>query len=138
MLSPRTLAFTQTQLYWECRCKCASEEFPFRIPLELSERWQRYFKQPELQDKLKTHVLNQHADSRLGEDHIPRLSLAWHNLVVLYSEKDVTFEQDKLVALSGILADLFAQKMGTDYLAGIWKITLLNDLLWEKRCRQIR
>ncbi|KAM5341800.1 hypothetical protein ACJ41O_014831 [Fusarium nematophilum] len=130
MLSPRTLAFAKTQVFWECRCKRASEEFPSEYPIELFEKWHRDFEQPRLQNKLKTHGLNHHADSRLGDDRMPRLSLAWHNLVILYSRKDITFEQDKLVAVSG-LADLFAAQMGTDYIAGLWKSTLLKDLLWE-------
>lgn len=130
MLSPRTLAFTKAQLFWECRCKRASEEFPSEYPIELFEKWQRGFEQPYLHNKLKTYTLNRHADGRLGDDHIPRLSLAWHNLVMLYSRKDMTFEKDKLVAISG-LAILFSQQMGIDYFAGLWKFTLLSDLLWE-------
>lgn len=127
MLSPRTLAFTKTQLYWECRCKGASEEFPSEYPIELFERRKREFKQPELHNKLKVKAINDHADGRLGSDHIPRLSLAWHNLVMLYSRKHMTFEQDKLIAING-LASLFAQLIKSDYLAGLWKSTLLSDL----------
>ncbi|KAL3952359.1 hypothetical protein ACCO45_012302 [Purpureocillium lilacinum] len=130
MLSPRTLAFAKAQVFWECRCKRASEEFPSEYPTELFEKWHRDFEQPHLQNRLKTHALNHHADSRLGDNHIPRLSLAWHNLVMLYSRKDITFSQDKLVAIGG-LADLFATQMGTYYFAGLWKSTLLEDLLWE-------
>lgn len=130
MLSPRTLAFAESQLFWECRCKRASEEFPSEFPIELFEKWQRDFDQPDLHDKLKIHALNQHADSRFGDKRIARLSLAWHNLVMLYSTKEITFEQDKLVAVAG-LAGLFAQQMGTDYIAGLWRITLLSDLLWK-------
>lgn len=130
MLSPRTLAFAKAQLFWECRCNRASEEFPSEYPIELFEKRQRYFEQPNLHNRLKLHDLNHHADSRLGDNHIPRVSLAWHNLVMLYSRKDMTFEEDKLVAISG-LAVLFSQKMGIDYFAGLWKFTLLSDLLWE-------
>lgn len=130
MLSPRTLAFSKTQVFWECRCKRASEEFPSDFPIESFEMNQMYFKQPLLQNKLKVHALNRNADSRLGDDPIRRLSLAWHNLVMLYSTKDMTFEEDKLVAISG-LAELFAAQMGTSYFAGLWKSTLLKDLLWE-------
>jgi hypothetical protein len=107
-----------------------SEEFPLEYPIEHFEKMQRGYEQPGLLSALKTHFLNHYTDGRLGDDHIPWLSLAWHNLVMLYSRKDITFEDDKLVAISG-LADLFAQQMGTEYIAGLWKITLLSDLLWE-------
>jgi len=108
LLSPRTLGFAKAQLFWECRCDRFSEEFPFGYPSELFERHQRGFPQPGIQDKLKTHSLNHHADSRFEDDHARRLSLAWHNLVMHYSEKEITYEQDKLPAISGI-ASLFAQ-----------------------------
>ncbi|KAL5327809.1 hypothetical protein ACEPPN_005514 [Leptodophora sp. 'Broadleaf-Isolate-01'] len=49
---------------------------------------------------------------------------------MLYSRKDVTFEKDKLFAISG-LANLFGHQMGTEYFAGPWKIALISDLLWE-------
>lgn len=42
----------------------------------------------------------------------------------------MTYEQDKLPAISG-LASFFAKQLGTDYLAGLWRSTLLSDLLWE-------
>jgi hypothetical protein len=130
LLSPRTLGFAKEQLFWECRCDRCCEEFPFGYPSELFERRQRDFPQPGIQDRLKTHSLNYHADSRFEENHARRLSLAWHNLVMHYSRNEMTYEQDKLPAISGI-ASLFAQKLGTDYLAGLWRSTLLSDLLWE-------
>ena len=130
LLSPRTLGFAKAQLFWECRCNHSSEEFPFGYPSELFERRQRDFPQPGIQDKLKTYSLSHHADSRFEDDHARRLSLAWHNLVMHYSRNEMTYEQDKLPAISG-LASLFAQQLCADYLAGLWRSTLLSDLLWE-------
>ncbi|CAG7555310.1 unnamed protein product [Fusarium equiseti] len=129
LLSPRTLGFTESQLFWECRCNRSCEEFPSGYPSELFERWQRDFPQPGLQGKLKIHSLSHYADGRFQDDRGRRLSLAWHNLVMDYSKNSITYEQDKLPAISG-LASLFAQQLGTAYHAGLWSSTLLSDLLW--------
>lgn len=130
MLSPRTLAFTKTQLFWECRCKRACDEFPSGYPVEYFDKPPMTFELPSLESKLKTQALVSQDDSRLGKNLTKQLSLAWHNLVMLYSRQNITFEQDKLVAISG-LAILFAQQVRGEYLAGLWKPTLLADLLWE-------
>ena len=130
LLSPRTLGFAKAQLFWECRCNRSSEEFRFGYPSELFERRQRDFPQPGIQDKLKTDSLSHHMDGRFKDTHNRRLSLAWHNLVMDYSRKEITYEQDKLPAISG-LASLFAQQLGTAYLAGLWRSTILSDLLWR-------
>lgn len=129
VLSSRTLAFSREQLFWECRCKRACEEFPLEYPTELFEKWERDFEQPDLRDKLKVSLLSRHADSR-SEDQVDRLNLAWHNLVMLYSGLDMTFEKDKLIAISGLSA-LFSKQLKQNYLAGLWGSTLMVDLLWE-------
>ncbi|KAK6843408.1 hypothetical protein PG987_004268 [Apiospora arundinis] len=130
MLSPRTLAYTKTQLFWECRAKRACEEFPSGYPVEYFEKPPTLFGLPSLESQLKTQSLLGKDDHRIGRSSISQLSLAWHNLVMLYSSRNITFEQDKLVAIGG-LATLFGQQMGGIYLAGLWRSTLLNDLLWE-------
>jgi hypothetical protein len=128
MLSPRTLAFTKTQLFWECRRKRACDEFPSGYPVEYFDKPPMTFELPSLDSKLKTQALVSQDDSRLGKNLTEQLSLAWHNLVMLYSRQNITFEQDKLVVISG-LAILFAQQVRGEYLAGLWKPTLLADLL---------
>ncbi|RDL31802.1 Uncharacterized protein BP5553_09204 [Venustampulla echinocandica] len=130
MLSPRTLAFTKTQLFWECRRKRACDEFPSGYPVEYFDKPPITFKLPSLDSKLKTQALIGREDSRLGKNLTVQLSLAWHNLVMLYSRQNISFEQDKLVAISG-LAIVFAQQVRGQYLAGLWRPTLLDDLLWE-------
>ncbi|WAO92641.1 HET domain-containing protein [Fusarium falciforme] len=67
MLSPRTLAFTKTQLFWECRCKRACDEFPSGYPVEYFDKPPMTFELPSLDSKLKTQALIGKEDSRLGE-----------------------------------------------------------------------
>lgn len=47
-----------------------------------------------------------------------------------YTLRDITVPSDKLVALAG-LAEQFQTVNGDQYLAGLWRKTLLFDLLWK-------
>jgi hypothetical protein len=53
----------------------------------------------------------------------------WNCVVSIYSQCELTFEQDKLVALAGVAGAMKVQ-MGCDYLAGMWHIELEQNLLW--------
>lgn len=130
MLSSRTLAFTKTQLFWECRCSRACEEFTSGYPDEYFDTPPMNFELPCLNHILNTQTLVGKNDERLGKGLKPQLNLPWHNFVMLYSRRDITFEKDKLIAISGI-AQVFAQEIKGEYVAGLWKSNLLNDLLWE-------
>lgn len=56
---------------------------------------------------------------------------AWYHLVYIYNTRNLTYEDDKLPALSG-LASKFQQIHGDTYLAGLWRGDLLNGLQWYK------
>lgn len=53
----------------------------------------------------------------------------WYELVEQYSPAKTTVQCDKLLALAGI-AEGFQRVTGDTYLAGLWKESLQNDLLW--------
>lgn len=54
----------------------------------------------------------------------------WNTIVSKYSGRALTYEKDKLPALSGTAKLTPQWKSGQQYLAGLWEKTLLNDLLW--------
>ncbi len=54
----------------------------------------------------------------------------WFQIVEEYSGRQLTRQNDKLVALSGI-ATRIQQDSGYHYLAGLWRESLLLDLLWH-------
>lgn len=54
----------------------------------------------------------------------------WHRLVEKYSELEISFEKDRLPALSG-LAKQFQERMKYRYLAGLWESDLCNELRWR-------
>ncbi|EIW52269.1 uncharacterized protein TRAVEDRAFT_135799, partial [Trametes versicolor FP-101664 SS1] len=61
-----------------------------------------------------------------------RLHAAWWKVVVDYTQRSITSPTDKLVACGAIAAE-FGRVLSTEYLAGLWRDTQLNDLLWFKR-----
>lgn len=116
LLAPRILHFGSEQLFWECRELNACESYPEGLWEEMyTLAWKRNF----------THTGLSHVPSR-------KLMIIWHKLVEQYTKCSLTMDEDKLVAISGI-AKLVQRKLEDDYLAGLWRRSLLEDLLWEVR-----
>ena len=103
LLSPRTLHFSKTELFWECRHCDASESFPNGLP--------------EFENK---HVF--------VRDRKP-LSEIWHTIVRLYAAAKLSFRKDKKVAISGI-ARLVQKDTQDQCLAGLWRNDIELQLLW--------
>ncbi|OJT09456.1 hypothetical protein TRAPUB_14059 [Trametes pubescens] len=57
------------------------------------------------------------------------LHWAWSEAIGDYTRRTVTKPGDKLVAFAAI-AELFQRTWRAEYLAGLWRPTLLQDLLW--------
>ncbi|KAK4183448.1 HET-domain-containing protein [Podospora australis] len=55
---------------------------------------------------------------------------AWLSIIFLYTFRNISRENDKLPAVGGV-AEQFARVTGDEYYAGLWKKSLLFDLLWE-------
>ncbi|KAI3321053.1 HET-domain-containing protein [Xylariaceae sp. AK1471] len=53
----------------------------------------------------------------------------WHKLVDMFSQKSLTIAKDRLPAIAGI-AERFGLLLEVEYLAGIWRSSLPNGLLW--------
>ncbi|KAH9887728.1 heterokaryon incompatibility protein-domain-containing protein [Cubamyces lactineus] len=68
-----------------------------------------------------------------GSEEWRSIRKSWCGAVQDYSRRSLSDPSDKLVACAG-LAELFARVLRSDYLAGLWRDSLLRDLLWE-RCR---
>jgi hypothetical protein len=104
-LSRRFVAYQTGQIYWSC-----SEE----VVLEDGTAVHRH---PE--------VLNGYSTESWS-------SSTWQYFVEKYSTTKATFETDKLPALSG-LAKTIQQMSKDEYLAGLWKGTILDGLIWMTR-----
>lgn len=55
---------------------------------------------------------------------------AWHDIVTGYTSKHLTYEKDRLPALSGLARRFGQMKPGVAYLGGLWRDSLGLDLLW--------
>ena len=56
----------------------------------------------------------------------------WGEILEDYTSRLLTLESDKLPALSGV-AMVYHRSTKQDYLAGLWKQSLLTDLLWRRQ-----
>lgn len=54
----------------------------------------------------------------------------WRMIVKAYTQRQLTFASDKLPAIGGAASSMPQAKRST-YLAGLWRETLLLDLLWQ-------
>ncbi|KAJ8494705.1 hypothetical protein ONZ51_g2144 [Trametes cubensis] len=62
---------------------------------------------------------------------------AWLKIVEDYSRAKLTNPTDKLIAISAV-AEMFAPFLGPEYIAGLWRPSLLHDLLWHTRVQDPR
>ncbi|KAK4450307.1 heterokaryon incompatibility protein-domain-containing protein [Podospora aff. communis PSN243] len=117
-LAPRIVHFTQDQAYWECRCLAASESVPDGPPKHSSV-------EPGSGLRFKSVQFS----SALPTDE---LRSQWYGMLSLSSDKQLTFAQDRPLAISA-LAKMYSIAAGlepSEYLAGMWKGDLPLSLLW--------
>jgi hypothetical protein len=60
------------------------------------------------------------------------LDVFWSRIITRYSQCAATYETDKLPALSGLVKTI-KFNTGSTYLAGLWKETIFDNLLWKVR-----
>ncbi|KAK8069408.1 hypothetical protein PG994_006024 [Apiospora phragmitis] len=120
-LAPRNLSFGETQICWEC-CDCpATETFPVGLP-------------PDVRRKAKSldpHTSGAALRREYELSDVPSLNgfSLWLEIVRQYSKGQLTYSEDKLVAISG-LASRMHKHIQTGYLAGLWRKHLAYQLLW--------
>lgn len=70
-----------------------------------------------------------HSLSVLPGHSIEKLRLQWQNMVEEFTWLQLSFEEDRLPAFSG-LAQQYQPRLGSEYLAGLWRENLVADLMW--------
>ncbi|OCK75717.1 HET-domain-containing protein, partial [Lepidopterella palustris CBS 459.81] len=109
-LAPRVVYFGREELYWECKSRMASES----LQEDCCERcYPSYF--------LKTQYKH-FTDAGFRNN--------WYEILDSYTQMQLTYPSDILIALSGIAKD-FQQFNLDEYVVGMWKRSLLSDLCWE-------
>ncbi|KIM97205.1 hypothetical protein OIDMADRAFT_57839 [Oidiodendron maius Zn] len=116
VLAPRVIHFGRRQVFWECQVAAASQAFPHGwIPTHAIQNLKRKISIP----------------TTLQANSAPeKLYLQWQTAVRDYTHRNLTYDTDKLPALSG-LAEVFKHHLNDEYVAGLWKNNLLYDLLWH-------
>jgi hypothetical protein len=129
LLAPRVLYFGSAQVLWECYSEVKCEGFPYGIPYHASiKNLDPIWNMPVI----KPHSTNE--DIKMPDT----LHSLWLDLVRDYSSCNFTKITDKLPAFSGI-ARAFQEVTGDEYVAGLWKSRLCEQLDWwvDKPCLKI-
>jgi Heterokaryon incompatibility protein (HET) len=122
VLSNRILLYTSEELVWECneyyRCECGHNSTTIQPDDEFSYR---AIRKPE---------------SVPGTMTPKEAYRKWNELVMYFSERQLSYEADKLSALSGLakqVRHVLKSISGVPdvYLAGLWRDDLPESLLWS-------
>ncbi|KAI1200918.1 hypothetical protein F5X97DRAFT_291646, partial [Nemania serpens] len=126
ILSPRVIHFSAQELYWECMeavaCECSY------IKGSKDEESQRL---SSISERLLRNMLGKISHGiKLSSRSEQVLKDRWHEIVEEYTHLALTFEKDKFPALSGV-AKQMQRVRDVKYIAGLWKDSLIDDLLWR-------
>ncbi|KAJ8457650.1 hypothetical protein ONZ51_g11399 [Trametes cubensis] len=119
LMSRRRLLFTELDLQFRCRSATTRHVGGPENP------------HPESWDVTPPQVVFERSALPVlpDSDHWNSIHRAWQKLVVDYMRRSLSYTSDRLVACAG-LAEVFGLALRSDYLAGLWKDSLVYDLLW--------
>lgn len=113
-LPRRTLHFGKHQMYFEC-----NEGFRGENGLHIPWRYH----------SIHSIIKRDQHGPMSNEDRNAALAL-WYSLLWNYGDRRLTEASDKLPAISGI-ARLLAERLDDEYMAGLWRKSLIEELLWQ-------
>ncbi|EIW52301.1 HET-domain-containing protein, partial [Trametes versicolor FP-101664 SS1] len=119
LMAPRALIFTARTLQY--RCLTATHHVGDSLCDTYDKR--------RLPDTL---FMRDPPPAQPGSEEWASVYTAWLGVVWDYSHRAASVAADKLVACAAI-AEHFHRCLDSDYLAGLWRATLLADLLWSRR-----
>ncbi|KAF2735778.1 HET-domain-containing protein [Polyplosphaeria fusca] len=159
LLSPRVLHFTNSEMLLECReayqCECGrinNSTFDSRATDSVKQEFARIIADGEDHGGVTNGYNNNRIDSvayqlaaasldDAARDITRRREEAihlWSYIVTEYTSRDLTYDNDRLVAIIGI-ANALSNSLKSGYVAGQWTFNILN-LLWHPsdgaRCRR--
>jgi hypothetical protein len=116
-LSVRGIHFSANMVLWECRTLKSSSEIP----------WESL----EPPDDFLPWPIRNNPDESIEAGGPVLLRERWYELVEDFSSRSLSYETDKLPALSG-LASTFAESFSqSPYLGGLWRSHMPSSLLWK-------
>ncbi|EJF57964.1 HET-domain-containing protein [Dichomitus squalens LYAD-421 SS1] len=118
LLSPRALVYASHTLQFHCQTSIVNVGNAVCGPM-LGQRL------PEMLFRPDSRI-----PSPLSSRDLKMLRWAWIETVGDYSQRAITEPGDKLVAFAAV-PELFARAWKSEYLAGLWRRSLTQDLLWH-------
>ena len=120
LLPWRSVFFSGKELLWKCRsitrCECMHEDL---VDYHVESKYSSESNAKSLWESAQSTAITR----RFG---------AWRSLMAYYSRRNITYETDRLPAISGMAKYMQATGAG-EYLAGMWKEDLLEALLWQPK-----
>jgi hypothetical protein len=128
-LSPRIIRFTKYQTLWQCFESYASEL-----------AGDDFHDAPRERQEAAIYAMVDAHHVQIGWTNKLTAYNYWYSLVEDYSSRKLTYEEDKLPALSGMaermnLALTEPGKVSDRYLAGLWEQDLLVGLMWQRAAK---
>lgn len=116
ILASKVLFLASSQIVWRCRESCQGGLW------NSSEYGSG------------TGVLSPELQNFQSSESIEELDMCWQSIVRVYAATDLTFETDRLIAISGLaercLQTFEMRSCSTEYIAGIWRHNMIRGLLW--------
>jgi hypothetical protein len=112
LLSLRFIHFTDYQMVWECRSMQESETG------DISTDWTKRNRFSGFRHPFKFPYKS--------------TNLAWQHVVVEYSRLQLTYPSDRLAAIAAIAERTMRTRNHDDYVAGMWRSSLLYDAVWYR------
>jgi hypothetical protein len=122
-LSSRMVHFGKSQIFWECNSGFASQDGyqgNLGSHAEVDEGANREDGRADIRRDLPVY--------KMVEDPV----LSWRKTVLEYTTLNLTYESDRLPALSALAARMLRRREGVGYIAGMWRDSLLADLAWTR------
>jgi hypothetical protein len=136
----RSILFGSSRIVWNCRTTMVSDA----SESDMTPIWDTCLGIDVLlaasatPEREKPLIPSKDQDAKIDQSLASPSSLdtpvynAWHNIVEYSSRLKVTFERDRLPALSA-LAAIAGERLHNDmYIAGLWRNNLHRDLLWHR------
>lgn len=144
-LSPRVLWFGAWEMAWRCACTTACECQPelIRKLANVPDSYKRWevpkvtMGEQEDEEAGVTAVDSDDVEVGYGLEEVMKRADAvqvclamWHEILPLYTKRDLTNPGDRLPAVAG-LAGILMRRLSCRYLCGLWEVDLRRQLLWS-------
>ncbi|KAF9479151.1 HET-domain-containing protein [Pholiota conissans] len=133
MLSPRRLIFQPPSVFYKCR-SFSRMDISVRNISPVFQRGRNLNGQnaSPAKDYILFPVNRNPGATSVEETSESELRRQWQTILSDYSKRRITVPSDKFIALASIV-EVLQSLLKDQYIAGLWKRTLMHDLLWEVR-----